>query len=115
MQFPALDPVFLTIGPLQFRWYGLMYILGFVASYLIIRSEITRKKLPLTQDNAADLIFYGAMGVILGGRIGYILFYNLTYYLENPLRIFAVWEGGMSFHGGFLGVLAATIDRKSVV
>jgi len=109
MQFPALDPVFLSIGPLQFRWYGLMYVLGFIASYFLIRSEITRKKLPLTQDNAADLIFYCAMGVILGGRIGYILFYNLTYYFENPLRIFAVWEGGMSFHGGFLGVLAASM------
>ena len=107
MQFPAIDPVFLSIGPLQFRWYGLMYILGFVATYLIIRSESRRKQLPLTQDDIADLVFFGAMGVVLGGRFGYILFYNLEFYLTHPLRIFAVWEGGMSFHGGFLGVIVA--------
>ena len=105
MQFPHIDPVFLSIGPLQFRWYGLMYVLTFVASYLIIRSEVTRKQLSLTKDDIADLVFYGAMGVVLGGRIGYILFYNLGFYLANPLKLFAVWEGGMSFHGGFLGVM----------
>lgn len=105
MQFPHIDPVFLSIGPLQFRWYGLMYVLTFVASYLIIRSEVTRKRLSLTKDDIADLVFYGAMGVVLGGRIGYILFYNLGFYLANPLKLFAVWEGGMSFHGGFLGVM----------
>lgn len=109
MKLPALDPVFLTIGPLQFRWYGLMYVLGFIASYFLIRSEIRRKNLPLTRDDAADLVFYGALGVVLGGRIGYILFYNLEYYLSNPLRIFAVWEGGMSFHGGLLGVLTGIL------
>jgi phosphatidylglycerol:prolipoprotein diacylglycerol transferase len=109
MQFPTIDPVFLSIGPLQFRWYGLMYILGFVATYLIIRSEVRRKQLPLTHDDIADLVFFGAMGVVLGGRFGYILFYNLEFYLAHPLRIFAVWEGGMSFHGGFLGVILAFV------
>ena len=109
MQFPTIDPVFLSIGPLQFRWYGLMYILAFVASYFILRAEIRRKQLPLTTDDVADLVFYGAMGVVLGGRLGYILFYNLSFYLANPLRLFAVWEGGMSFHGGFLGVIAAFV------
>lgn len=107
MQFPHIDPVFLSIGPLQFRWYGLMYVLSFIATYFIIRSEVGRKKLPLTSDNIADLVFYGAMGVVLGGRAGYILFYNLGFYLANPLKLFAVWEGGMSFHGGFLGVVLA--------
>ena len=107
MQFPHIDPVFLSIGPLQFRWYGLMYVLSFIATYFIISSEITRKKLPLTKDDVADLVFYGAMGVVLGGRIGYILFYNPGFYLNNPLKLFAVWEGGMSFHGGFLGVMLA--------
>ncbi|MDA8428353.1 MAG: prolipoprotein diacylglyceryl transferase [Geobacteraceae bacterium] len=107
MTFPHIDPVFLSIGPLQFRWYGLMYVLGFVATYLIFRSETRRKQLPLTNDDVADLVFYGAMGVVLGGRLGYILFYNLPFYLAHPLRVFAVWEGGMSFHGGFLGVLCA--------
>lgn len=109
MQFPTIDPVFLSIGPLQFRWYGLMYVLAFVATYFILRAETRRKQLPLTTDDVADLVFYGAMGVVLGGRFGYILFYNLGFYLENPLRIFAVWEGGMSFHGGFLGVILAFV------
>ncbi|HEY3307430.1 MAG TPA: prolipoprotein diacylglyceryl transferase [Desulfuromonadaceae bacterium] len=109
MLFPNIDPVFLSIGPLQFRWYGLMYVLAFVATYFIVRSETRRKQLPLTLDDVSDFVFYGAMGVVLGGRLGYILFYNLGFYLDNPLRIFAVWEGGMSFHGGFLGVIVATI------
>ncbi|MBC8018540.1 MAG: prolipoprotein diacylglyceryl transferase [Verrucomicrobia bacterium] len=109
MQFPQIDPVFLSIGPLQFRWYGLMYVLAFVATYFILRSETRRKQLPLTSDDVADLVFFGAMGVVLGGRLGYILFYNLGFYLTHPLRIFAVWEGGMSFHGGFLGVICAFV------
>jgi len=109
MHFPQIDPVFLRIGPLQFRWYGLMYVLAFVATYLILRSETRRKQLPLTVDDVADLVFYGAMGVVLGGRLGYILFYKLSFYLAHPLQIFAVWEGGMSFHGGFLGVIIAFV------
>ncbi|OHB26030.1 MAG: prolipoprotein diacylglyceryl transferase [Desulfuromonadaceae bacterium GWB2_53_15] len=107
MPFPTIDPVFFSIGPLQFRWYGLMYVLAFVATYFILRSEIRRKQLPLTTDDVSDLVFYGAMGVVLGGRFGYILFYNPAFYLANPLQLFAVWEGGMSFHGGFLGVILA--------
>lgn len=117
MQFPHIDPVFLRIGPLQFRWYGLMYVLSFIATYFILRSETRRKKLPLTKDDVADLIFYGAMGVVLGGRLGYILFYNFSFYLANPLKVFAVWEGGMSFHGGFLGVITAFLiysRRKNI-
>ena len=117
MRFPHIDPVFLRIGPLQFRWYGLMYILGFIATYFILRTESSRKRLPLSKDDIADLVFYGAMGVVLGGRLGYILFYNLDFYLANPLRVFAVWEGGMSFHGGFLGVILAFVlfsRRKKV-
>ena len=109
MQMPNIDPVFLTIGPLQFRWYGLMYVMAFVATYFIIRSEVKRKKLPLTTDDISDLVFYGALGVVLGGRFGYILFYNLGFYLANPLKLLAVWEGGMSFHGGFLGVVLVMV------
>lgn len=117
MQLPYIDPVFLSIGPLQFRWYGLMYVISFIATYFIIRSESTRKQLALTKDDIADLVFYGAMGVVLGGRLGYILFYNLDFYLANPLKLLAVWEGGMSFHGGFLGVITAFLfyaSRKNI-
>ena len=109
MPFPHINPVFLSIGPLHFRWYGLMYVLGFVATYFILRSEVRRKQLPLTRDDVADLVFYGAMGVVLGGRLGYILFYDLGLYLADPLQIFAVWKGGMSFHGGFLGVVLSIV------
>lgn len=109
MNLPNIDPVFLSIGPLQLRWYGLMYVLSFVATYFIIGSEVKRKQLSLTKDDLADLVFYGAMGVVLGGRLGYIIFYNLPYYIANPLKLLAVWEGGMSFHGGLLGVITAFI------
>ena len=117
MHFPQIDPVFLRIGPLQFRWYGLMYVLAFAATYLILRSETRRKQLKLTTDEVADLVFFGAMGVVLGGRLGYILFYKLPFYLTHPLQIFYVWEGGMSFHGGFLGVICAFLiyaKRKNI-
>ncbi|ABB31464.1 prolipoprotein diacylglyceryl transferase [Geobacter metallireducens RCH3] len=107
MQLPHIDPVFLRIGPLEFRWYGLMYILGFIAAYFIVLRRARKRSLLLSADDVADIIFYLAVGVILGGRLGYILFYNAPYYLEHPLKIFAVWEGGMSFHGGLIGVVLA--------
>lgn len=109
MQFPNIDPVFLRVGPLEFRWYGLMYILAFTAAYFLILAGARRKGLPLTRDDAADLIFTLAVGVILGGRSGYILFYNLAYYVSHPLKVFAVWEGGMSFHGGLTGAVLAAL------
>ena len=109
MTFPHIDPVFLRLGPLEFRWYGLMYICGFVAAYFIILSGVKRKGLPLNKDQVADLIFTVAVGVILGGRLGYILFYNFSFYLSHPLKLFAVWEGGMSFHGGLAGALLASL------
>ncbi len=105
MQFPKIDPVFLRLGPLEFRWYGLMYILGFIAGYFVIRAGARRRNLPLSKDDVADLVFAMAVGVILGGRFGYILFYNFREYLAHPLEIFAVWHGGMSFHGGLVGAI----------
>jgi len=109
MVYPNIDPVFLRLGPLEFRWYGLMYIFGFVAAYFIISAGVRRKGLPLVKDDVADLIFTVAVGIILGGRLGYILFYNLSYYISNPMKFFAVWEGGMSFHGGLVGAGLATL------
>ncbi len=107
MQFPTIDPVFLQIGPLAFRWYGLMYIIGFVSSYFIIYAGALRRNIPLSRDDVADLIFSVALGIILGGRLGYVLFYNLSFYLEHPLKAIAIWEGGMSFHGGTSGAILA--------
>lgn len=107
MPFPSIDPVFFRLGPLQFRWYGLMYVLGFIISYFIIRGEVRRRKLELDNEGVGDLIFFLALGVVLGGRLGYVLFYDLASYLSNPLKILYIWQGGMSFHGGMLGVAVA--------
>lgn len=96
------DPVLLQIGPLAIRWYGLMYAISFGGMFWYIART---RKLPLTPSERENLWLYAVLGVLLGGRIGYVLFYNLSYYFANPLKIFAVWEGGMSFHGGMLGVI----------
>ncbi len=109
MVLPHFDPVFLRLGPLEFRWYGLMYIIGFIAAYFVIVAGAKKRSLQLTRDDVADFVFTVAVGIILGGRTGYVLFYNLSYYLEHPLKIFAVWEGGMSFHGGLFGGLLAGV------
>ncbi|GAM10616.1 prolipoprotein diacylglyceryl transferase [Geobacter sp. OR-1] len=109
MTFPAIDPVFLRIGPLEMRWYGLMYILAFTAAYFIIGYAVKNRNISLSKDGVTDLVFAVAVGIIVGGRLGYILFYNLGYYLANPLKLLAVWEGGMSFHGGFAGAVISGI------
>lgn len=106
---PQIDPVLIHIGPLAVRWYGLMYLLGFIAAYFLIRRLAPSRQLPLDGDSVSDLLFYIVLGVILGGRSGYVLFYNFSYFISHPLQIFAVWQGGMSFHGGLLGVIAATM------
>src|SRR5512139_2619002 len=109
MVFPQIDPVLIQIGPLAIRWYGLMYLLGFLAGYGLIRYLARLRALPLNGDAAADLLFYSAVGVVAGGRLGYVLFYNPAWYLDHPLEVFAIWQGGMSFHGGLLGVVAAAL------
>ncbi len=107
IDFPQIDPVAIAIGPLKIHWYGLMYLFGFAGVWLLGRHRARRGDSPLAPDAIDDLVFYGAMGAILGGRIGYILFYNLQHFLADPLIIFKVWQGGMSFHGGLLGVFVA--------
>ncbi|MGB7503549.1 MAG: prolipoprotein diacylglyceryl transferase [Azonexus sp.] len=104
---PQFDPVAFSLGPLSVRWYGLMYLVAFVQFILLGRYRIRTRPGLLTVEQLDDLLFYGMLGVILGGRLGQVLFYEPGYYLANPLEILAVWKGGMAFHGGFLGVLAA--------
>jgi phosphatidylglycerol:prolipoprotein diacylglycerol transferase len=113
---PQFDPVAFSLGPLSVRWYGLMYLAGFIAFLLMGRRRAAGQPwhgiAPLDLD---DLLFYGVLGVVVGGRLGQVFFYEPAYYLAHPLEIFAVWKGGMSFHGGFLGVLVAMAlwGRKS--
>ncbi len=107
---PQFDPIAISLGPVAVRWYGLMYVLGFLGILLLGRYRIrTQPWLKWNLHELDDLIFYGVLGTILGGRLGYILFYKLDYYLAHPLEIFYVWQGGMSFHGGFLGVIVAML------
>ena len=105
---PNFDPVAIQIGPLAIRWYGLMWLAGFAVTYAFGRLRIARGASGrVTVQALDDLLFFVVLGVILGGRLGYVLFYKPGYYSAHPLEIFAVWQGGMSFHGGFLGALAA--------
>ncbi len=107
---PQFDPVFFSLGPLAVRWYGLMYVLGFVA-FIVLGKYRVRRGLggPMAERDVDDLLLYGVIGVILGGRLGYVLFYKPSHYLAHPGEILQVWAGGMSFHGGFIGVLLAVL------
>jgi phosphatidylglycerol:prolipoprotein diacylglycerol transferase len=105
--YPEIDPVALSLGPLKVHWYGLMYLIGFTGVWLLGRYRANKTGSLINTEQMDDLLFYGAVGVVLGGRIGYVLFYNLPVFIDNPLILFRVWEGGMSFHGGMLGVFIA--------
>ena len=107
---PQIDPIALQVGPLAIHWYGLMYLLAFAQFVLLGRFRIRQepyKSLQWAPRDVEDILFWGVLGVIIGGRLGYVLFYMPGFYLSNPLNIFKLWEGGMSFHGGLLGVLLA--------
>ncbi|QQS11183.1 MAG: prolipoprotein diacylglyceryl transferase [Rhodospirillales bacterium] len=105
--FPEIDPVLFEVGPFAIRWYALAYILGLVLAWRLARRVVAAPPKVMTPAHVDDFLFYAAIGVILGGRLGYVLFYKPGFYLANPLKALAVWEGGMSFHGGLLGVVAA--------
>lgn len=107
LTYPHINPIAFNAGRLDVHWYGLMYLFSFILVWMLARYRMRIQAwAPLKDsDQLLDVIFYGALGVIIGGRLGYVLFYNLSYYLSSPVKIFAVWDGGMSFHGGFLGVL----------
>lgn len=107
LSYPDIDPVALALGPVKVHWYGLMYLVGFMGSWWLGVKRAASPDNDWTKKDVEDLIFYGALGVILGGRIGYTLFYNLPGFLDNPVSLFYIWQGGMSFHGGMLGVFVA--------
>jgi phosphatidylglycerol---prolipoprotein diacylglyceryl transferase len=104
---PQFDPVIFSLGPIAVRWYGLMYVIGFIAVIVLGKLRVRQGLAPgLAERDVDDLLIYGVFGTILGGRLGYVLFYKLDHYLAHPAEILQIWSGGMSFHGGFLGVLA---------
>lgn len=114
LSFPAIDPVLIRIGPLQIHWYGLAYVAGFLfgwwyARRLVADQRLWSTKSPIRPEEIDDFLIWAVIGVILGGRLGYVLFYDLPTYLENPLAIVQLWQGGMSFHGGLAGTIAAMI------
>ena len=105
LTYPDIDPVLFSLGPLQVRWYGLMYLLGFTASYVLVKRQISEFSFTPLRDQFENLNVILILSVIVGGRLGYVLFYNLGYYLAHPLEIPATWTGGMSFHGAALGLI----------
>ena len=114
LTYPQIDPVALRLGPVAIHWYGLTYLVAFALFFFLATRRLRHQPyasitqpVPWTQRDIEDLLFWGVMGVILGGRLGYVLFYKPAYYLSHPLEIFAIWQGGMSFHGGMLGVIVA--------
>lgn len=107
LTFPEIDPVIFSLGPVHLRWYGAMYLIGFLFAIWLCGKRAARYG--WNKEQVSDLFFTGFLGVILGGRIGYVLFYNFDYFLAHPLYIFKIWTGGMSFHGGLLGVIVAVI------
>lgn len=109
LAFPAIDPIAISIGPIAIRWYALAYIAGLLLGWKYVVYYCTKTPNIMSKRDVDDLLFWATLGVILGGRLGYILFYNLDYYLDNPANILKVWQGGMAFHGGFMGVILAII------
>lgn len=107
--YPNIDPVILKIGPLSVRWYGVMYVIGFTASYLLVNYQVTKSKKAVDIKVIDSMYLFLIAGLLVGGRLGYTVFYNFGYYVKNPLEIFAVWHGGMSFHGGLIGAIVAGV------
>lgn len=108
LPYPQIDPVAIALGPLKIHWYGLMYLVGIGGAWLLASRRLERFDATWTKDKLSDLVFWVAMGVILGGRLGYVFFYDFAAYIAEPAKILRVWEGGMSFHGGLIGVMLAT-------
>jgi phosphatidylglycerol---prolipoprotein diacylglyceryl transferase len=107
IQYPGFNPIAFSLGPIKVHWYGIMYLLGFAAGWALARLRASRPGSSWKAQDVDDLIFFAMLGVILGGRIGYVLFYGLSFWAKDPLYPIKIWDGGMSFHGGMLGVIAA--------
>jgi len=111
LTYPRIDPVAFSIGPLSVHWYGIMYIIAFAGAWFLARhrarSAIAKEAHRWSDEQVSDMVFYGALGAVIGGRVGSVLFYNFGQFLQDPLWLLRVWEGGMSFHGGILGVMLA--------
>ena len=107
LTFPSFDPVAIKLGPLKVHWYGLMYLVAFGTAWWLAKLRAKRPNSGWNAEQISDLIFYGALGVVLGGRLGYTFFYGFEKFIGDPLSVFRVWEGGMSFHGGLIGVMVA--------
>ncbi len=105
MNFPVIDPIAFTIGPLAIRWYSLSYIFGILIGLIFINKFIISYKKNITKNDVYDLLNYLIIGIIIGGRLGYVFFYNLEFYFYNPVEILKIWNGGMSFHGAIIGII----------
>ncbi|MCI4625146.1 MAG: prolipoprotein diacylglyceryl transferase [Candidatus Magnetoovum sp. WYHC-5] len=117
IDFPHIKPYLLKIGIVEIRWYGLMYLLGFISSFILVHYQIRKKKLKIESQFVEEFYFYIIVGLVVGARVGYVLFYNIEYYIQNPLEIIAVWHGGMSFHGGLIGTILSGMyiaNKRSV-
>ncbi|MEO5361320.1 MAG: prolipoprotein diacylglyceryl transferase [Nitrospirota bacterium] len=105
LSYPEIRPYLIKLGPIQIRWYGLMYLIGFVSSFYLVKYQLKRRRIVIKSEDLENLYLFTVSGLIVGARLGYALFYNFGYYLSNPLEAFAVWHGGMSFHGGLIGAI----------
>jgi phosphatidylglycerol---prolipoprotein diacylglyceryl transferase len=115
LTYPEINPVAFHLGPLSVHWYGLMYLIGFLGGWMLLSYRLKHRASGFTLEQASDILFYTALGIILGGRLGYMLFYNFAELYAHPLVLFQVWKGGMSFHGGLIGViLALTLYARKV-
>ncbi|MFA5882060.1 MAG: prolipoprotein diacylglyceryl transferase, partial [Eubacteriales bacterium] len=109
INFPDINPVIVNVGPLSIRWYGVMYIIGICTSYFLVKYQIQKRKLQVTTEEIQSIYLFLIFGLFIGARLGYVVFYDFAYYLRHPLEALAVWNGGMSFHGGLIGAVCAGI------
>ncbi len=109
LTYPDIDPVALSLGPVKIHWYGIMYLVGFSAAWWLGKLRAKLPNAPMNAEQVGDLIFYCALGAVLGGRLGYVFFYDFSSFLADPISLFKVWQGGMAFHGGLIGVIVAMI------